>query len=115
MCSASDNDLECEGQSREDHPTQPESEGEVEVLQSERLNRLLVLLLIHVNLSHQQTSLQHNETNGVEVPGITYLLGSDQMITKIFLEGPFLVHHVGTIEAHTVVQHFSASVPPTPL
>ena len=63
----SDDDLECEGQSREDHPSQPEGEGEVEVLQPQRLNRLLVLLLIHENFSHQQTSLQHNETNGVEV------------------------------------------------
>ena len=60
MCSASD-DLEREGQGGEDHPSQPEGEGEVEVLQPERLNRLLVLLLIHENFSHQQTSLQHNE------------------------------------------------------
>ena len=60
MCSASD-DLEREGQGREDHPSQPQSEGEVEVLQSERLNRLLVRLLIKVNFIHQQTSLQHKE------------------------------------------------------
>ena len=57
----SDDDLECEGQSREDHPSQPESEGEVEVLQPERLRSLFVLLLIKVNFIHQQTSLQHNE------------------------------------------------------
>ena len=52
----SDDDLECEGQRREDHPTQPEGEGEVEVLQLERLRRLLVLLLIKVNFIHQQTT-----------------------------------------------------------
>ena len=57
----SDDDLECEGQGREDHPSQPEGEGEVEVLQSERLWRLLVLLLIKVNFIHQQTSLQYKE------------------------------------------------------
>ena len=61
MCSASDDDLEREGQGREAHPSQPEGEGEVEVLQPERLNRLLVRLLIKVNFIHQQTSLQHKE------------------------------------------------------
>ena len=58
MCSASDDDLEGEGQSREDHPTQPQSEGEVEVLQSEGLQGLVERLTFQFVSVYQQASLE---------------------------------------------------------